>query len=380
MPRKVLVSGCFDVLHSGHIAFLEKAAEFGDLYVCLGSDANIRLLKGHSSHFNQEERLYMLQAIRFVKETRIATGTGLLDFEDDIKTIRPDILIVNNDSALSEKKELCEKNGIELICLQRIPKSGLPARSSSGVKKTLAALPYRLCLAGGWVDQPWINSVSPGSVVVVQIEPTLEFSLRSGMATSTRQHWERLMPINAQITDHEKLARILFGVENPPGTKYVAGSQDSIGLTYPGINRLDYDNSFWPNKIESCFDESVFTWLEQSLAIIPLFERPPGYDPLTRQNLKKDLISQLGMTGKNCYEAILEKDIKKFGASLTATHDLWREILPNTTTSEIDKELNSYNKQGFGRTTSGCGGGYIFVATQDELPNSFRPKIPRQGS
>ncbi len=174
--------------------------------------------------------------------------------------------------------------------------------------------------------------------------------------------------------------RILFGVENPPGTKYVAGSQDSIGLTYPGINRLDYDNSFWPNQIESCLDESVFDWLEQSLAIIPLFERPPGYDPLTRQNLNKDLISQLGMTGKNCYEAILEKDIKKFGASLTATHDLWREILPNTTTAEIDKELNSYNKQGFGRTTSGCGGGYIFVATQDELPNSFRPKIPRQES
>ena len=114
MPKKVLVSGCFDILHSGHIAFLEKAAEFGDLYVCIGSDANVRLLKGHSPHFSQEERLYMLQAIRFVKDARIASGSGLLDFEDDLKTIQPHVLIVNSDGSLTEKKELCEKNGIEL--------------------------------------------------------------------------------------------------------------------------------------------------------------------------------------------------------------------------------------------------------------------------
>ena len=377
MPKKVLVSGCFDLLHSGHITFLEQAAKHGEVYVCLGSDANIELLKGHTPKFNQEERLHILQAIRVVKHARISSGTGLLDFENDLKDINPDIFIVNSDGDLSEKKELCRKNGIKFLCLQRIPKTGLPERSSSGIKKQLSNLPYRICLAGGWMDQPWMNSIAPGSVVVAQIQPTIQFSLRSGMATSTRQHWQRFMPVNAKITDPTKLAKILFGFENPPGTKYVAGSQDSIGLTHPGINRLDYDSGYWPHHIQSCLDESVCEWLEESLAIVPLFERPAGYDPLTVQNLKKEFISQLGVIGKNCYEAILDKDIKSLGLSLTATHNLWRDILPNTTSSEIDNELIKYDNKGYGRTTSGCGGGYIFVATQENLVNSFRVKIIR---
>jgi cytidyltransferase-like protein len=109
MPKKVLVSGCFDLLHSGHITFLEQAAEYGDLYVCLGSDSNIELIKGHSPSFNQKERLHILQAIRVVKHARISSGTGLLDFENDLKDIQPDIFIVNSDSSLAEKKDLCEK-------------------------------------------------------------------------------------------------------------------------------------------------------------------------------------------------------------------------------------------------------------------------------
>jgi hypothetical protein len=119
-----------------------------------------------------------------------------------------------------------------------------------------------------------MNSVAPGSVVVAQIEPSVQFSLRSGMATSTRQHWERFMPINARVSDYTKLAKNSVCFENPPGTKYVAGSQDSIGLTHPGINRLDYDCGYWPRNVESCLDESICEWLEQSLAIYPIIRTP----------------------------------------------------------------------------------------------------------
>jgi len=376
MSKKVLVSGCYDLLHAGHIAFFETAAKYGDLHVCIGSDDNIRLLKGHAPKFSQDERLYMVQSIRHVAHARISTGSGMLDFEPDIAELRPDFFVVNHDGTTPEKKALCEKRGVEFVELPRVPKEGLPARSSSGIKRSMD-LPYRVCLAGGWLDQPWVSEVAPGSVVVAQIEPTVQFSLRSGMATSTRQHWERVAPLGVEITDHEKMARVLFGYENPPGTKYVAGSQDAIGLTYPGVNRLDYDGGYWPHNIESSRDESVCKWLEDSLAVVPLFERPPGYDPLSEQHLTPEIIGRLGKAGERCYKAILNKDIAAFGQSMTDTHDAWRDMLPETTSPEIDKLLNSYNDKGYGRITSGCGGGYIYVATQDDLPGSFRVKVCR---
>lgn len=376
MSKKVLVSGCYDLLHAGHIAFFETASQYGDLHVCVGSDDNIRLLKGHAPKFSQDERLYMVQSIRHVSHARISTGSGMLDFEPDMAELKPDLFVVNHDGTTPDKKALCQKHGVEFVELPRVPKEGLPPRSSSGIKKSMD-LPYRVCLAGGWLDQPWVSEVAPGSVVVAQIEPTVKFSLRSGMATSTRQHWERVAPLGVEITDHEKMARVLFGYENPPGTKYVAGSQDAIGLTYPGINRLDYDGGYWPHHIESCRDKSICQWLEDSLAVVPLFERPPGYDPLSTQNLTAEIVARLGKAGEKCYEAILSKDIAAFGQSMTDTHDAWRDMLPETTSPEIDELLNSYKNKGYGRITSGCGGGYIYVATQDDLPGSFRVKVCR---
>ena len=64
---KVFVSGCFDVLHSGHVAFLEEAASYGDVYVSIGSDATVMALKNRKTMYSEEERKYMLEAIRFVK-------------------------------------------------------------------------------------------------------------------------------------------------------------------------------------------------------------------------------------------------------------------------------------------------------------------------
>ena len=85
---KVLVSGCFDLLHAGHITFFETAAQHGDLYVCLGSDVNIRLLKGHAPRFTQAERLYLVQSVKYVHHASIASGSGMLDFEPDKMCIR----------------------------------------------------------------------------------------------------------------------------------------------------------------------------------------------------------------------------------------------------------------------------------------------------
>ena len=57
MKKKVFVSGCFDMLHSGHAAFFEEAAQLGDLYVGIGSDRTIFSLKGRKSINTEQERL-----------------------------------------------------------------------------------------------------------------------------------------------------------------------------------------------------------------------------------------------------------------------------------------------------------------------------------
>jgi len=385
-PRpKVLVSGCYDLLHAGHIAFFETAAQYGDLYVCIGSDKNIELLKNHKTRFSEAERLYMVQSVRFVKEARVSSGGGMLDFEPDMAEIEPDVFVVNEDGGSEDKRKLCEKYGVEYVELPRTPKSGLPARSSTVLKASLAeqtaehsssALPYRICLAGGWIDQPWVSEYHAGSVVVVAIHPTREFNLRSGMATSTRNVWKNLQQYDLFPDDPEELARLLFGYENPPGTKYVSGSQDHLGLTLPGVNRLWYDGAYWPERIDSTVDDGVCDWLERSLCLVELFARPDGYDPLLKQNMTVEGVKRLGEAGTACWEAILAKDIRRLGEALTATHNGWAEILPLTTSEEIEAELDKYPCHG--RITSGCGGGYIVMATEEEIPGGFRIKVRRK--
>lgn len=135
---KVLVSGCYDLLHAGHVAFFETAAQYGDLYVCIGADDNIARLKQHAPKFTEAERLYIVQAIRYVTHARISSGTGMLDFEPDLAEIKPDMFIVNEDGGSEDKRRLCEKYGVQYIVLPRIPKAGLPARSSTSIKAALA--------------------------------------------------------------------------------------------------------------------------------------------------------------------------------------------------------------------------------------------------
>jgi cytidyltransferase-like protein len=133
--KKVLVTGCYDWFHSGHVRFFEEVSAYGDLYVCVGHDANIRLLKGEGRPlFPQDERRYMAGSIRFVTQALITSGDGWLDAEPEIQAIRPDIYAVNEDGDVPEKREYCRKRGIEYLVLKRAPAPGLPARSSTDLR------------------------------------------------------------------------------------------------------------------------------------------------------------------------------------------------------------------------------------------------------
>jgi len=88
--KKVLVSGCFDLLHAGHIAFLNEAASYGRLYISVGTDKNLELLKQKAAYFKEDERAYIVGSIRCVEKAFLASGSGMLDFAPDIERIRPD--------------------------------------------------------------------------------------------------------------------------------------------------------------------------------------------------------------------------------------------------------------------------------------------------
>ncbi len=133
--KKVLVTGCFDWLHSGHVRFFEETSELGDLYVVVGHDQNIELLKGPGHpQFHQDERRYMVQAIRYVKQALISTGHGWMDAAPEITRIKPDMYAVNEDGDKPEKAAFCKEHGLEYVVLKRTPKAGLPRRASTDLR------------------------------------------------------------------------------------------------------------------------------------------------------------------------------------------------------------------------------------------------------
>ena len=123
------------MLHSGHVAFLEEAAQLGDLYVGLGSDATIMELKGRRTINSNAERLYMVKALRCVKDAWINSGSGIMDFEKEVTELKPDFFFVNTDGYTPDKKAFCEKIGIKLVVSERIPEAGLPARSTTVLRQ-----------------------------------------------------------------------------------------------------------------------------------------------------------------------------------------------------------------------------------------------------
>ncbi len=133
--KKVVVTGCYDLFHSGHVRFFEEASEFGDLYVVVGHDKNIEALKGPGHPmFTEDERRYCAGAIRFVQKALISTGDGWLDAEPEIRRLAPDIYVVNEDGDKDVKKKYCKENGIEYIVLKREPKPGLKRRTSTDLR------------------------------------------------------------------------------------------------------------------------------------------------------------------------------------------------------------------------------------------------------
>ena len=252
--------------------------------------------------------------------------------------------------------------------------------------RPFGSLPYRMALAGGWIDQPFVsrlNPAPPGSMVVVSLEPIMRFMDRSGMGTSTRKVAEVLWGDQLPPGRPADLVRTLYAAENRDKPN-PSGSQDMIGMVYPGISRLDYDiaheGGYFPVSIESTHDPITAAWVEQVVHLIPVAQRPPGYDPLEVRNLDPGWIARLGQSGKACYQAILDRDVRSLGASLNECMACWEAILPGTvrhSTLSVDLAgiLSYYQSRYPGAMYSGCGGGYLYVVADEPVPGAFQVKV-----
>lgn len=376
MP-KVFVSGCYDMLHSGHVAFFEEAATYGDLYVGIGSDATIYELKNRRPINPEKERLYMVKALRCVKDAWINSGSGIMDFAKEVEALKPDVFFVNTDGYTPAKQEFCDRLGIRLVVSQRIPHRGLPARSTTALRQE-CTIPYRLELGGGWLDQPMVSKLSPGPVLVVSLEPEMEFNHRSGMATSSRQKAIELWHTAIPEGDRVQLAHTLFCVENPPGTVNVAGSQDQLGMLLPGFNKLNYDGDYWPESIESLCDEETLRFLEEHIYLLGLPLRRDGYSPYEGMTLQAAGAAALAASTQAIWEAVKSRDVEAWGRATTASFQAQLAMFPKMMSPEMEAAIERYRGVACGwKITGAGGGGYLVLISEKPIPNAIRVHVCR---
>lgn len=377
MAKKVFVSGCYDLLHSGHVEFFRQASQYGDLYVGIGSDATILGYKHHKTVYSEQERLFMVKSIRYVKDAYINAGSGILDFLPTLDIVKPDILVVNSDGGNDDKRRLCEERGIEYIVLERDPHEGLKARSSTDLKKTESQIPTRLDIAGTWIDQPYVSQYAPGWAITISLEPTFEIRERCGLSTSTRNVIRRIWPYNLPNMDPETLARLVFCFENHPEREdgIISGAQDAIGICVPGLCRHWYDNHFWPDKIESCQDEEVLSWLENHLVMIPMEPRRPGCSVIEGKDITEPKVKALADAADNCWQAILARDLDAFARSYKASFDAQVAMFPAMIQGCVQSYIDKYRDEVLAWKLPGAGGGGYLACVVNDAP-SFQQSHP----
>lgn len=359
MSKKVFVSGCYDLLHSGHVEFFRQASQYGDLYVGIGSDDTILHYKNHKTLYNEKERLFMVKAIRYVKDAFINAGSGIMDFVPTVDFLKPDILVVNEDGASEEKRCFCETRGMEYIVLKRDPHEGLEAHSSTSLKEQLCTIPTRLDLAGTWIDQPYVSCYAPGWALTISLKPTFEVRERCGLSTSTRNIIKRIWPLKLPDMDPEMLARLVFCFENHPEREdgIISGAQDAIGICVPGLCRHYYDNHFWPERIETCEDEGIFQWLEKHLVMIPMEPRKPGCSVVDGKDITEPKVKALANAADRCWNAIMHEDLLAFAEAYRDSFNAQTAMFPAMIQGCVQSYIDAYKDKVLAYKMPGAGGG-----------------------
>lgn len=230
-------------------------------------------------------------------------------------------------------------------------------------------IPYRLDLAGGWLDQPFISSIFSGSVITLSILSEKEYNKRSGLATSTRDTLIKLHSLGIMPEDQIEAAKLLFRYDNKPGTVNISGAQDSIGLCVKGLSRHFYNGRYWPKSIEICQDEKILDWIESHIYLKALPERKENYDVFEDKNINASDIQGLSECSDKCWKAIMEMNLSDFAYYVTYTYEYQKHLFPNIETNGPIPQCLGYKLAGAG------GGGYVIMINED--PCGERIKVRR---
>ena len=168
-------------------------------------------------------------------------------------------------------------------------------------------------------------------------------------------------------------------MENPPGTKYVSGSQDSIGIVFPGVNKLYYaKESYWPSEIISILDEATLSWIEEHLWFINLSPRDKYFDVLSDTKIDIDGAHALAEAAAGLWKAIANLDLPSFGHYFKASFEAQVAMFPNMVNNKIRETIQSYEQEALGWKISGAGGGgYLVLVSETPVKNAIRIRIRR---
>ena len=288
----------------------------------------------------------------------------MLDFLEEFKQLQPDIMVVNTDGNTPEKQQLCAQHDVEYIILQREPYADLPARTTTALR-AIHQIPFRIDIAGGWLDQPYVSKHYPGSVITISLEPTIQFNERSGMATSTRRSAIDLWGPRLPPVDHEKIAKILFRYDNPPGTEIISGAQDTIGIVFPGLARAYFDGKYWPEYIERIVDETAIRFVESSFYLVPLGPRHADFDVRADTQFDREKAKALADAADDCWQAIKDRDVYAFGSAFKASFDAQIAMFPNMMNDMVTALIAKYRDIALGWKLSGAGGGGYLILVND---------------
>ena len=290
------------------------------------------------------------------------------------------MFLVNEDGFSPAKEELCKELGIELKVLERVPESGLPQRSTTSIRtNNNCSLPYRIDLAGTWIDQPYISKHHPGWAITLSLEPIIEYNERCGMSTSTRNAAKKIWPYYLPLEKPEKLAEILFRYENSPGSTLVSGAQDAIGICMPGLVRHHYNAEYWPDQFESIHNEKILAWLEEHIYMVLLWPRKKGLDLLQTTHINKENVKRLASASEQAWKAIQEMNLSDFAKAFSDSFNAQKAIFPAMVDDDINAAIDKYKHEALAWKLAGAGGGgYLILVSEKPVNGAMKIKIRRK--
>jgi hypothetical protein len=173
--------------------------------------------------------------------------------------------------------------------------------------------------------------------------------------------------------NYEKLAKVLFCYDNPPGTEIISGSQDSIGLVFPGLAYAYYEGAYWPARIEHRLDESLLRFVESSLQLVSLGPRFIDYDVLANTIIDRARAEALADAAEGHWQAILSQDIVCFGRTMRESFEAQVAMFPNMMNERVAALIDEHHNHALGWKLSGAGGGgYLILVAEKPLPGAIR--------